>query len=124
MMKRTGRLLVLGLLLAGCDASSVILPEVTSDCRRRPVEAVLHLDAEDPRQIWATRLDDEAIFVVRPRSDIGWRLDGGPPTVLLDADGRVVAREGDILRSVCFDVIMGTYLIGPEDLPPPNRPPN
>jgi hypothetical protein len=124
MTKRTGRFLVLGLVLVGCDASSVILPEVTADCRRQSVEAVLHLDAGDPRQIWATRLEDDAILVVRPRSDLGWRLDSGPPTRLLDADGRVAAREGDILRSVCFDVIMGTYFIGPEDLPSPDRPPN
>jgi hypothetical protein len=112
------------LLLAGCGGSSIVLPEVLADCRSLPVRAVLHFDAQDPRQIWATRLDAGGDIVVRPRGDTGWRLDPGPPTRLVDAAGRDVGRDGDILRSVCFDAIMGSYYIGPDDLPSPDRPPN
>jgi hypothetical protein len=112
-------ILALGVSLGGCDASSVVLPDLTAECRKQPTRAVLHLDADDSRQLWATRSDDGADIVVRPRSDTGWRLDPGPPMRLVDSSGEVVGRDGDILLSVCFDVIMGTYQIGPDDLAPP-----
>lgn len=108
---------------AGCSEQTSPPSPIVS-CIEQAFRAVLHFDAADPRQVWATDLETGRDVVVRPRSGLVWMLDPGPPTRLLDADRRVVANEGDITISGCFEAASRTYSIGPDDLPPPDRPPN
>jgi len=122
---RLSPLYLVGLLvLGGCGGQTTAPPDLGATCVRGPIRAVLHVDATDSRLIWATDLATSRDHPVKPRSELRWGLDPGPPTRLLDGAGRVAGRDGDILSSACVESISGTFFIGPEDLPPPDRPPN
>ena len=118
--------LTLGLVLLGaCEATRVVPVAPGPECPKVQVAAVLHVDSADPRQVWATDLATEKSIAVRPRPELGWRVDpGSHPGRLVDASGALATFEGEIFRQACFDALSNTYYIGPEDLPDPDRPPN
>jgi hypothetical protein len=84
----------------------------------------LHVDARDPRKVWATDYDAGRDVAVRPRPPGQFLFDASRPNVLLDAFGRLVSFDGEIAMTGCFDAISRTLYIGPADVPDPNRPPN
>ena len=111
--------------IAACEAASVVTGGPGPGCPKVQVEAVLHVSRVDPRQVWATDLATEKVLAVRPRADVGWRVDPASDRGQLVArDGQVATFEGEIFRQACFDPISNTYFVGPEDLPDPDRPPN
>lgn len=111
--------------LGACEAATVVTIDRGPDCLKVPVEAVLHVDPVDPRQVWATDLATGRVLGVRPRPGLGWRVDpGSDPGRLVDAYGEVATFEGEIFRQACFDAVSNMYYVGPEDLPDPDRPPN
>lgn len=70
-------------------------------------------------------MDSERVIAVRPRSGLTWTIKGGPEGgIVVDSGGATVTFDGEIFRQACFDAVTGTYYIGPEDLPDPQRPPN
>lgn len=93
-------------------------------CSEQPFRAGLHVDAGDLRKVWATDYAAEEDVVVRPRPPLRFTFDPNDPTVLLDGNGQVVSRDGEITQSGCFDATSRTLYIGAADVPDPNRPPN
>ncbi len=111
--------------IAACEAAKVVTVGPGPDCPKVQVQAVLHVNPNDPRQVWATDLATEHVLAVRPRAELGWRVDPASDRgQLVAANGQVVTFEGEIFRQACFDAVSNTYYIGPEDLPEPNRGPN
>ena len=103
--------------LAGCVAGLDVLTGPEPNCKDVEVDAVLHVDTTDPRQIWGTDVKTRRDISVSPGPNLGWRVDPGPPQRLLDQAGQVVGLEGDGFQQACFDALTNTYFIGPEDLP-------
>ena len=103
--------------LAGCVSGLDVLTGPEPNCKDVEVDAVLHVDTADPRQLWGTDVTTRRELSVSPSPNLGWRVDPGPPPQLLDQAGRVVALDGDGFRQACFDALTNTYFIGPEDLP-------
>lgn len=111
--------------LGACEAATVVTVGPGPDCPKVQVEAVLHVSRADLRQVWATDLATEKVLAVRPRAELGWRVDPASDRGQLVApDGQVATFEGEIFRQACFDALSNTYYVGPEDLPDPDRPPN
>lgn len=111
-------------ILSGCQTISEMLGGPGPDCPKSPVEAVLHVDGSRARSIWGRDLQTGQTLDVRPRPVLGWIVDPTSPERVIDASGDVVTFSGEIFRQACFDDSTGVYYIGPEDLPDPNRPPN
>jgi hypothetical protein len=109
------------LAVLGCDVGRAT---PSPGCIDQELRAVRHLDAHDPRLIWATDLRTDMELSADVRPETGWRFDPGPPARLVERDGSTAGRDGNILASGCFDAASGRFLIGPDDLPPPDRPPN
>ncbi len=105
------------LVLAGCVGGLDAVTGPDPNCKDVEVSAVLHLDAGAPRQVWATDIKTAADLHVEVQTTAGWTVDPGPPPTLVDGAGRVVGREGDILRTACYDALTNTYFVGPDDLP-------
>ena len=103
-MVRLMSIFALVLVIAGCGAGSNAMP---SDlCVSRVVNAVLTVDADDPRMIWATN----AAGIV-----ISLRLPGGYAVTqddeVVDAEGRVIADSGDTIVGGCADLLQDALLI-------------
>jgi hypothetical protein len=92
-------------------------------CVERPFRSELHVDARDPRLVWATLYETGQDVVVRPRPPGRFTFDPTRPKMLLDGAGKVVSFAGEISQSGCFDAINQTVDFGPGDLPDPNRAP-
>ena len=103
--------------LMGCVSGLDVLTGPEPNCKEIAVDAVLHVDTTDPRQIWGTDVKTRREISVSAGPNLGWRADPGPPQRLLDQAGRVVGQDGDGFRQACFDALTNTYFIGPEDLP-------
>lgn len=93
-------------------------------CVEQPFRAELHVDANDPRMVWATHYETGQDIAVQPRGPARFTFDRARPTMLLDGRGNVVSFSGEISLSGCFDAASRTVYVGPGDLPDPNRPPN
>lgn len=75
--------------------------------------------------MWGTELSNGRAISVRPRPDLGWSVrPGGDPNTIIGPDGDVATFDGEIFRQACRDEATGTFYIGPEDLPDPDRAPN
>jgi len=103
--------------LTGCVGGLDVLTGPEPNCKDVEVDAVLHVDTADPRQVWGTDVTTHGELSLSPGPDLAWRVDPGPPPRLLDQAGRVVGLDGDGFRQACFDALTNTYFIGPEDLP-------
>lgn len=111
--------------LLGCSANAA--PPATAEiatCVEQPFRAELHVDARDPRRVWATHYQTGQDVAVRPRPPDLFNFDLRRSTTLLNAAGDVMSFTGEITQSGCFDVLTQTLYIGPADVPDPNRPPN
>jgi hypothetical protein len=96
-----------------------------ADCPKVEVAAILHVDASDTRVVWGTEFSNGRAITVRPRPDLGWSVrPGGDPNTIIGPDGDVATFDGEIFRQACRDEATGTFYIGPEDLPDPDRAPN
>ena len=125
-MHRSLLLLIL-VALAGCNKVSTHEPEIVDPipvCLEEPFRAELHVDANDPRMVWATNYETGLDVAVRPRPPGRFTFDRGRPTTLLDGSGTVVSFNGEISMTGCLDAGTGVVYFGPSDLPNPNRPPN
>lgn len=113
--------------LLGCatTAPSAAATAIGADCPKVEVAAILHVDAADPRVVWGTELASGQAIAVRPRPELGWTVrPGDDPNTIVGPDGAVVTFDGEIFRQACHDDATGTFYIGPEDLPDPDRAPN
>jgi hypothetical protein len=104
MVRRTAPALTLLLAIVGCGAGSESMPDDL--CVNRALNAVLSVDADDPRMIWATN----AAGIVIPI-----RLPGGyavtPDNEVVDAEGQVIADSGDAVVGGCSDLLQDALLI-------------
>jgi hypothetical protein len=116
---RTWLMLVAGL-LASCGET--VLPAQV--CVEQPFRAGLHVDASDPRMVWATNYATDEDVLVRPRPPERFTFDRDRPTLLLNGDGDLLSKDGEITRTGCFNASSHTLYIGAQDVPDPNRPPN
>jgi len=101
------------LVIASCGAAPAE-EDPTSDamCIEGTVTAVLQVDLDDPRVIWATQPDTGGT--------LGLRLGGGygitPQDEIVDPHDRVIARTGDTIVSGCRDIIQGAIWISEADI--------
>jgi hypothetical protein len=103
-VRRLTSILALLLVIAGCGSGSNAMP---SDlCVNRVVNAVLTVDADDPRMVWATNAAGIELAI---------RLPGGygvtPDDEIVNADGRVIAATGDRIVGGCGDLLQNALLI-------------
>lgn len=108
----------------GCVGGLDVLTGPEPNCKDVEVDAVLHVDTADPRQVWGTDLETGRDFALSPGPELAWRVDPGPPQRLLDEAGQVVGLDGDTFQRACFDALTNTYFIGPEDLSDDENPPD
>lgn len=116
------QLALVAALVVGCGATETVDPTVT--CVEQEFRAELHVDAHDPRMVWATQYETGRNVAVRPRPPGFFTFDAGRPTTLLDRSGEVLSFAGEILRTGCFDAASQSVYIGSADVPEPNRVPN
>ena len=113
--------------VAGCGEVATHEPQTvkpTPACLEQPFRAELHVDANDPRIVWATNYATGLDVAVRPRPPARFTFDPARPTTLLDGSGTIVSFSGEISMTGCLDAGTGVVYFGPSDLPNPNRPPN
>jgi hypothetical protein len=97
--------LVLGLVLGACGfvgaAALRTDPDWSGGCAiGTGRDDVLHGSAVDPRVAWATWQEGgERVELIWPA---GYRARFTPALEVLDADGRVVARAGDLIIGACM----------------------
>lgn len=116
--------LALSITIVACGTTTPSPTGPGAGCRKVQVAAILHVDPDDPRGMWGTDLANGQTLSVRPRPDLGWTVErGADPGTLVAPDGTVATFDGEIFRQSCYDEATGTFFIGPEDLPDPNRPP-
>lgn len=115
----------IGVSLVACGADDQA-PSAAAQirCVDQAFRAGLHVDARDPRKVWATDYDAGRDVAVRPRPPGQFVFDASRPNVLLDVFGNFVSSDGAITMSGCFEAQSRTLYIGPADVPDPNRPPN
>jgi hypothetical protein len=101
---RLTSILALLLVIAGCGPGSASMP--ADLCVNRVVNAVLTVDADDPRMIWAT---NAAGIELRIRLPDGYGVT--PEGELVNADGQVIADSGDHIVGGCADLLQDALLI-------------
>ena len=110
MVRRVVAALVLGWAIAACGSGTTGAPEDL--CINRVLTAVLTVDSDDPRVIWATN--------AATGQDIDVRLPGGfgvtPEDQVVNEDGRVIAVSGDIIEGGCSDLLQDALLIDEADI--------
>jgi hypothetical protein len=89
------------------------LAGIQEPCQRVSLVATLHVDATDARWIWGTQ--DGIGPEVALRLPGGYGVDPGPPEAIVDPEGNVMAREGDLIVSGCRSP-QGTVLISEGDV--------
>jgi hypothetical protein len=101
---RLTSILALLLVIAGCGPGAASMP--ADLCVNRVVNAVLTIDADDPRMIWATNVAGIELRI---------RLPGGygvtPEGELVNADGQVIADSGDHIVGGCADLLQDALVI-------------
>lgn len=113
---------LLCVVVIGCSTETAPSEQVDDpSCINRPFRAALHVDAVDPRRVWATDFESGRDVAVRPRPPDQFAFDPARPTVLFNSDGDVVSFSGEITVSGCFNPATDTLYIGPADVPDPNR---
>jgi hypothetical protein len=116
---------LLSAILLGCSVETIPSEGALSvTCIEQPFRAELHVDARDPRRVWATNYESGLDVAVRPRPPEQFGFDSARPTILLNGHGDVLSFSGEITKTGCFDAAIGTLYVGPADVPDPNRPPN
>jgi hypothetical protein len=76
---------------AGSEVTEVGLTGVAARMKV-PEQPYVRFTSADPRQLWATELATEKIPVIRPRPELGWRVDPvSDPGKLVDPSGEVDA---------------------------------
>lgn len=123
-MRKVLAMFVLSLVVACGEAETVVTADPRLTCLERPFRAALHVDATDPRLVWATNFDTGRDVTVRARPPGRFTIARGSPATLLDSGGNIVSFDGEITRTGCFDAASQVVYIGPQDVPDPNRPPN
>lgn len=96
--------LTLLLAIAGCGSGSESMPDDL--CVNRAVNAVLTVDADDPRMIWAT---NAAGIEIRIRLPAGYAVT--PDDEVADTEGQVIADSGDHIVGGCSDLLQDALLI-------------
>jgi hypothetical protein len=104
---------VLGALFVGaCGPLAAEQPTQTPFCLQGQVRAVLQVDTDDPRVVWATNADTGQAFELR--------LPGGHGVnehdQIVDPDGRVIGETGDMIVSGCADIIEDALEISEADI--------
>jgi hypothetical protein len=113
--------------LAGCSTlktDDLEIDGLAPSCIEQPFRAALHVDAKDPRGVWATNFDTGEVVAVRPRPPSEFTFDPARPTMLFDGSGELLTLNGEISRTGCFDPIRRVVYFGSSDLPDPARPAN
>jgi hypothetical protein len=80
------------------------------------------VNGEDSRRVWGTDLDVGRDVRIAPRPGLNWRIDPSAPTRLIDEGEALMTFDREITTRACFYAETMTYLIGPGDVPDPNRP--
>jgi hypothetical protein len=115
--------LAVGVSLVGCSvAGPTAAAQIT--CVDQAFRAGLHVDARDPRRVWATNDDAGRDVAVLPRPPGQFVFDASRPNVLLDAFGKIVSFDGEITITGCFDAQSRTLYMGEADVSNPKQPPN
>jgi|SRR5215204_218034 len=99
------------LAIAGCGSAS---DDGQPDdlCVNRALTAVLTVDVDDPRSIWATNSATGHVISLRLPDGYGVTADDE----LVDADGRVIAQTGDVIVGGCADLLQDALLITEDDI--------
>ena len=97
------------LILAGCGTQGASSDDTL--CVRRAVTAVLHVDSDDPRAVWAT---NAAGITISLRLPDGYRVTEDDTVV--NAEGRAIAASGDTIVSGCADLLQDALLITEADI--------
>jgi hypothetical protein len=110
MVRRVVPTLVLLLVVAGC--SSAAEDAMGGDmCVNRVVRAVLTVDAEDPRMVWATNAAGIELPIRLP-DGYGVTDDNR----IVDADGVPIGQTGDVIVGGCSDLLENALLITEENI--------
>lgn len=72
---------------------------IQEECQRIALDATLHVDATDERWIWGTQDGIGPDLALRIPG--GYGVDPGPPGTIVDPNGKVIARDGDLIISGC-----------------------
>ena len=116
------RLLIPLVLTVGCGDGATASPAAV--CVEQSFRAELHVDAQDPRKVWATHYGTGQEVTVRPRPPNVFTFDPDRPSMLFDGDRELLSFSGEISQTGCFDAATRVVYLGVDDLPDPNRPPN
>lgn len=110
MVRRLLPTLALLLVLAGCSAAAE--DAMGGDlCVNRVVKAVLTVDIDDPRAIWATNAAGITIPLRLP-GDYAVTDDNQ----IVDADGHPIGQTGDTIVGGCSDLLDNALLITEENI--------
>jgi hypothetical protein len=98
--------------LAGCGpATSDLMGE--DMCVHRALNAVLTVDTDDPRVVWATNAAGLTIDLRLP-PDYGVTDDNQ----IIDADGHPIGHSGDVITGGCSDLLEDAMLITEANIRP------
>lgn len=99
-LRRLWAIAVLGLAVVGCTRSLPVDPRWEGNgCRGVGTDVIIHGSAADPRVTWVTSPDtNDRTEIIWP---VGYSARFVPALEVLDAAGKVVAREGDHLGGWC-----------------------
>ena len=101
------------LLAAACGApADEDDPTADAMCIEGTVSAVLQVDLDDPRVIWATQPDTGGTLGLRLGGDYGVTEEDE----IIDPDNRIIGRTGDSIVSGCRDTIQGAIWISEADI--------
>jgi hypothetical protein len=104
--------LVGALLIAACSPLAAEQPTQEPFCLQGTVRAILQIDTDDPRVIWASNADTGNVFELRLPGGYGVN----EHDQLVDADGRVIGESGDMIVSGCADIIEDALEISEADI--------
>ena len=106
MIRRMAAALAVLLVIAGCGSASD--DGLSGDlCMNRALTAVLTVDVQDPRSIWATNAATGNTLSLRLPDGYGVTADDE----IVNADGRVIGETGDVIVGGCADLLQDALLI-------------
>ena len=112
MVRRLALTFALLVALAGCGpATSDLMGE--DMCVNRALNAVLMVDIDDPRVVWATNAAGLTINLRLP-PDYGVTDDDQ----IIDADGHAIGHTGDVITGGCSDLLEDALLITEANIRP------
>ena len=112
MVSRAACALLGALFVAACSPLAAEQPTQKPFCREGQVRAVLQVDTDDPRVIWATNADTGQAFELRLPGGYGVN----EHDQIVDPDGRVIGETGDAIVSGCADIIQDALEISEADI--------